>query len=151
MAGRIGALQAVFVTVAFCNNGGVEAAAKIVGKFVEFRVAVYFNRALSGVAYDVAVMTPLQMFLKLGLGPGVHGVVEVISQLFQKVRAFHGRVSPSRRLKYLLRRSRNCKRARSNLDFTAGTLNSSADAVSSVESPSTSRSTKTVRKLGGKP
>jgi len=55
----IGAIQAAFMRVTFCNDGGVEAAAKIVGEFVEFRVAVYFNRALRGVAYNVTVMTPL--------------------------------------------------------------------------------------------
>src|SRR4051812_32952844 len=54
-------------------------------------------------------------------------------------------------LKCLLNRSRNCNRARNNLDFTAGTLRPSASAVSSVLKPSTSRRTKTVRKPEGSP
>ena len=53
--------------------------------------------------------------------------------------------------KYRLRRSRSCRRARNNLDLTAGTLKPSASAVSSVERFSTSRRVKTVRKPGGRP
>ena len=123
------------MTLAFVYDGGTKAAAEIIGQFVEVGVAVDFNGALSGVANDVAVVAPLQVFLEFSLGVSVHGVVEVISKLFEKIRAFHGLVSPSRLLKYLLRRSRNCRRARNNLDFTAGTLNSRAAAVSSVEKP----------------
>src|SRR5271157_4325158 len=48
-------------------------------------------------------------------------------------------------------RERNCSRARSKRDLTAGILKSKASAVSSVERPSTSRNTNTVRKLGGNP
>src|ERR1700756_859033 len=50
--------------------------------------------------------------------------------------------------KYLLRRSRRCNRTRHSRAFTAAWLRFSTWEVCSIESPSTSRSTKTVRKIG---
>src|SRR6202048_4453693 len=77
--------------------------------------------------------------------------VEVIGKLAEKVGAGHaGRPSFFCR-KCRLSRSRNWRRARNNLDFTAGTLKPSASAVSSVERFSTSRKVKTLRKPGGRP
>jgi hypothetical protein len=60
----------------------MEAGPKIVRKFVKLGAAVDFNGALGGVADDIAVMAPLEMFLQFGLGVRVHGVVEIIGQLF---------------------------------------------------------------------
>jgi hypothetical protein len=60
----------------------VDTAAEILGKFVEFGAAIDFNGAFGRVADDVAVMAPLQMFLEISPGVGIHGVVEVIGQLF---------------------------------------------------------------------
>src|SRR6266478_4307194 len=51
-------------------------------------------------------------------------------------------------LKYLFKRSRSCSRPRHNHAFTAVCLKFSTSAVSAVEEPSMSRSTKTVRKIG---
>src|SRR5579871_1378873 len=50
--------------------------------------------------------------------------------------------------KYRLRHSRRCNRTRHSRAFTAAWLTFSTCAVCSIESPSTSRSTKTVRKIG---
>jgi len=52
------------------------------------------------------------------------------------------------RSKYLLRRSRRCNRTRYSRAFNPARLSLRACAVSSIESPSTSRSTKTVRNIG---
>lgn len=68
--------------MALGDDGGVDSGAKFVGKFVEFGVAVDLDRAFGCVADDVAVMAPLQVFLEFRLGVGIHGVVEVIGQLF---------------------------------------------------------------------
>src|SRR5690242_6250279 len=97
-------------------------------------------------------MAPLQVLFEFGSSAGVERLVQVVSQLFEKIRAIHFLLSPVLRfLKYLFRRSRNCKRALSSRDLTAGILSSRASAVSSVDNPSTSRSTNTVRKLDGSP
>jgi hypothetical protein len=74
--------HAVLVALTLGNDSGMDAGAKFVRKFVESRVAVNFDGALGGIANDVAVMAPLQVFLKLRLGVRVHGVVEVIGKLF---------------------------------------------------------------------
>src|ERR1039458_930389 len=138
--------------LALRQDGVPQPAAQIVRKFVQMRVAINFDGHLGGVADDIAVMAPLEVVFQLRPCLGVHRVVQVIGELFQKVRASHFLPSPPVRfLKYLFKRSRNCSRARSRRDLTAGTLKSKASAVSSVERPSTSRKTKTVRKLGGNP
>src|SRR5215470_13493913 len=92
------------------------------------------------------------MIFQFSLGAVVYDAVEVIGKLMQKLRAFHLGPSPlSRFWKYRLSRSRSCRRARNNRDLTAGMLRTNASAVSSVERPSTSLKTNTVRKLGGSP
>src|SRR5271165_2268399 len=129
-----------------------QAGAQIVRKFVKLGVAVNLYGHLGGIADDIAVVAPLEMVFQFRLGLSVHRAVEVIGQLFQKIRAGHFLPSPPVRfLKYLLKRSRSCSRARNKRDLTAGILKSKASAVSSVERPSTSRNTNTVRKLGGNP
>src|SRR5207344_1213088 len=101
---------------------------------------------LGGLHHHVAFMAPMQVLIQLDAQAFADPAVKVIGQLFQKLSAFHCWPSPPRLdLKYFARRSRSCKRARNRRDFTAGTLNPSISAVSSVESPSTSRSTNTVR------
>src|SRR5208283_2432789 len=140
------------VALALRQDGRTQAAAQIVREFVEVRIAVNLDGHLGGIAHHVAVVAPLEMVFQFRLGLSVHRPVEVVGQLFQKVRAGHFLPSPPIRfLKYLLNRSRSCSRARSNRDLTAGILKSKASAVSSVERPSTSRNTNTVRKLGGNP
>src|SRR6266576_1024466 len=143
------------------NNGGTKAGSEVVGKFVKLGVAIDFDGFFGSVANHKAVVAPRQMVFEFSLGTVVYDAVEIIGQLLQKLRAFHCVPSPlscfwapfppSRLWKYRLNRSRSCSRARNNRDFTAGMLKSSASAVSSVERPSTSLNTNTVRKPGGSP
>src|SRR5437868_1181509 len=105
-------LGIVLVLFAFANDGGSEACAQIVRKFDDFVVAVDLDGALGGVTDDVTIVAPLQMLFELRLGTGINDPVEIIGQLFEKVRAFHCWPSPLRRLKYLVNRSRSCNRAR---------------------------------------
>src|SRR5579883_951673 len=72
--------------------------------------------------------------------------IEIFRELAYHVLAIHGCL-PCR--KYRSSFSRSFNRARSNRDFTAGIEIPRSFAVSSVESSSMSRSTKTVRKSGG--
>src|ERR1700675_2164333 len=146
------ALLGLFALLALRHNRGAKPCAKVVGKLVKLGIAINLDGLLGGVADHIAVVAPGQMILEFGLGPVIEDAVQIICQLLQEFRAFHFWPSPlSRFLKYRLRRSRNCRRARNNLDFTAGMLRPKASAVSSVERPSTSLRTNTVRKLGGKP
>src|SRR5271157_2450774 len=138
--------------LALGHDGRAEPTAQVFGQFVELRVAIDLNGLLGRVTDHVAVVAPGKMILELDFRIAVENAIQIIGQLVQKFRAFHCSPSPlSRFWKYRPNRSRNCRRARNNRDFTAGTLNSSAAAVSSVESPSTSLSTNTVRKPGGRP
>src|SRR5581483_9181990 len=138
--------------LAFLHYGRTQTGSKVVGQFVEDGIAVNLDGFLGGIADDVAVMAPVEVIFQFRSHSFVEGVIQVICQLFQKIRASHCWPSPACRfLKYRFNRSRNCKRARNNRDLTAGILRSNACAVSSVESPSTSRNTNTVRKLGGRP
>src|SRR5208283_3585492 len=140
------------VVLALGHNRQAQAPAQIVREFIQVGIAINLDGHLGGVADDVAVVAPLEMIFQFRPGLSIHRAVEVIGELFQEIRAGHFLPSPPVRfLKYLLKRSRSCSRARSNRDLTAGILKSKASAVSSVERPSTSRKTNTVRKLGGNP
>src|SRR5579863_781369 len=152
---------ALFLLLALGHDGRAEAPTQVFRQFVELGVAVDLDGLLGRIADNVAVVAPGKMVLQFDLGFLVEDAVQVIGQLVQEFRAFHWSPSPllasllplplSRFWKYRPNRSRNCNRARNNRDFTAGTLNSSAAAVSSVDSPSTSLNTNTVRKPGGRP
>src|SRR5208337_869802 len=142
----------ISTALALRHDGRTQTATQIVRQFVKLGVAVNLDGHLGCVADNVAVVAPLKMVFQLSMGLRIHRAVEVVCQLFQEVRARHFLPSPPVRfLKYLLKRSRNCSRARSKRDLTAGILKSKASAVSSVDRPSTSRSTNTVRKLEGNP
>src|SRR5580658_547933 len=133
---------ALLVLLALGHDSRTEAATEVFGQFVQLRVAIDLNRFLRSVTDYIAVVAPGEVILQLDLGILVDDAVQIIGQLVQKFRAFHWLPSPlSRFWKYRPNRSRSCRRARNSLDFTAGTLNSSAAAVSSVDSPSTSLST----------
>src|SRR5437870_8858257 len=134
------------------NNGLVKLLTKGFREFVDSVVAIDLDGFLGGVQDHMAVAAPMQVFVEFGAYSRGHGAIQIIGQLIQKVFAVHGWPSPLfLDLKYFARRSRSCKRARNNLDFTAGMLNPNISAVSSVESPSTSRSTNTALNPGGKP
>jgi hypothetical protein len=66
------------VALALGDDGRLNSGPEFVGKFVKVGVAINLDGALGGIANDVAVVAPLQMFLELCLGCRVHGVVEVI-------------------------------------------------------------------------
>jgi len=55
---------ALFVLLALGHDGRTEAGAKIVGQFVELRVAVNLNGFLGGVADHVAIVAPGKMVLQ---------------------------------------------------------------------------------------
>lgn len=137
--------------LAFSHDGLVEFAAEGFWKLVDLVIAVDLDCLLSGIHDHLAIMAPLKMLFQFYPDVNIRGTVQIVGQLFQKIIAFHGWPFPSFDLKYFDRRSRSCKRARKSRDFTAGTLSPSISAVSSVESPSTSRRTKTVLKPGGRP
>src|SRR5271157_1523558 len=140
------------VLLALGHDGRTQPCAEVFRQFVKLGVAIDLDGLFCGVTNHIAVVAPGKMILQLDFRRFVENAVQVIGQLVQKFRAFHCSPSPlSRFWKYRPNRSRNCRRARNNRDFTAGTLNSRAAAVSSVESPSTSLSTNTVRKPGGRP
>src|SRR5215467_7654429 len=137
---------------AFAHDGLVEFVAEGFWKLIDLIIAVDLDGLLRGIHDHFAVMAPVKMLFQFYPDLSIRGAVQVVGQLFQKIIAFHGWPFPSFfDLKYFARRSRSCKRARKSRDFTAGILRSSISAVSSVESPSTSRRTKTVLKPGGKP
>src|SRR5204862_2637778 len=146
-------LRARFLALrAFGHDGGTESAAKVFGKGIELGITIDFNRLAGGVTDDIAVVAPSQVIFEIRLSAVVESAVEVISQFLKEFGALHWLPSPLARFwKYRLSLSRNWRRARSSRDFTAGILNSKACAVSSVDSPSTSRSTNTVRNPGGSP
>src|SRR5579862_5212844 len=137
---------------AFGHDGLVKFAAQGFGKLVNLVVAVDLNGLFSGIHDHVAVAAPLEMLFQFYPDVSICGTVQIVGQLFEKVIAFHGWPFPSFfDLKYFDRRSRSCKRALKSRDLTAGMLKSSISAVSSVESPSTSRRTNTVLNPGGRP
>src|SRR5580658_4227653 len=137
---------------ALCHDCGAETRAEVFRQFVELVVAIDLDGLLRRITHYIAVVAPGKMILQLDFCRFVEDTVQIVGQLVQKFRAFHCSPSPlSRFWKNRPKRSRSCRRARNSRDFTAGTLNSRAAAVSSVESPSTSLSTNTVRKPGGRP
>ena len=137
---------------AFSDDGLVEFTAETIRKFVKLVITIDLNGLLGGVQDHVAIAAPLKMLFQLCSYFHLDSAIQIIGQLFKKIFAFHGWPSPPLfDLKYFARRSLSCKRARKRRDFTAGMLNPSISAVSSVESPSTSRRTKTVLKPGGSP
>lgn len=81
MSGRSG-LGVGLVAFALGNDGGMDAGAKVFGKFVKLGAAIDFNGAFGCIADDIAVVAPLQMLFQLRLGVRIHGVVEVVGQLF---------------------------------------------------------------------
>jgi len=66
------------VALAFADNCGTQAAAKIVWQFVKMGLPVNLDGHLGRVADHVTVMAPLKMIFQLGFGLGIHRPVEVI-------------------------------------------------------------------------
>src|SRR5579864_779140 len=142
----------LLAATALGHDGLMEAAAEGFGELVNLVVAVDFDGLFGGIHDHVAFVAPMKVFVQFGTKAFADIAVKIVGQFVEKLRALHRWPSPFfLDLKYFARRSRNCNLARNNLDLTAGTLSPSISAVSSVERPSTSRNTNTVRKPGGNP
>ena len=129
----------------------MHAFAQLRGELIDLVIAVDFNGLARSVDDNFAMTALAQMRTHLLNQFRFDLPIEVVGHLAEKVCASHYAVISFFCRKYRLNRSRNCRRARSNLDFTAGTLNPSASAVSSVDKFSMSRRVKTVLNPGGKP
>jgi len=64
--------------LAFLHNGRPEPGSKVFWKFVKLRVAVDFDGLLGGIAYNIAVVAPSQMFFKFRFCGGVNHAVKVV-------------------------------------------------------------------------
>ena len=135
---------------ALCHDGGVQAFAQIFGKLVDFVLSVDGDGLACGIEDHLAVLALADVGLNLREEASVCLTVEEVVQFGEELGAGHLLSPPFFWRKYRARRSRNWRRARSNLDLTAGTLKPSASAVSSVERFCTSRSVNTVRNPGGR-
>src|ERR1035437_7347613 len=137
------------------HDGGVEAIAQAGGQIINFMRTVDFDSFLRGVEDDLAVAAAAEVSLQFGPHLGRYRIVDQVVEKGEKLFAGHftllDSLSPLFLWKYRLRRSRSCSRARSRRDLTAGMLSPSVSAVSSVESPSTSLSTNTMRNPCGSP
>jgi hypothetical protein len=69
---------ALLVLLALGHNGGAEAGAKVVGQFIELRVAVNLNGLLRRITDDVAVMAPGKMILQLDFCRFVEDAIQII-------------------------------------------------------------------------
>lgn len=67
-----------FAGLTFGYDRGPEAIPKVIGEFVELRIAVNLNGLLGSIADDIAVVAPRKMIFKLGLGAVINDAVEII-------------------------------------------------------------------------
>src|SRR6476646_11234718 len=92
---RSHALGAAFLLLlTLRHDGGAQAAAEVVGQFVELRVAVNLDGLLRRVANNVAVVAPGKMIFQLDFGFFVENAVQITGQLVKELRAFHRSPSP---------------------------------------------------------
>src|SRR5579863_3219077 len=80
--------------LALGHDGGAEAGAEVVRKFVGKRIAVDLDGLLGCVANHIAVVAPGEMILQFGFCVLIEDAVQIIGQLLQEVRAFHWLPSP---------------------------------------------------------
>ena len=64
--------------LAFGYNGRPEPGSEVFGKFVQLGIAVNLDGLLGGVADNVAVMAPSQMFFEFSLRGGVNHAVKIV-------------------------------------------------------------------------
>jgi len=134
------------------QNGLLQPLPHIVRKLINLMAAIDLNRLPRRAQRNLAVLASSQMLFQVGPQRNSHFVIDQIVQLRQKLSAGHFPPPFFAFLrKYFANRSRNCSRALNRRDFTAGILKPKASAVSSVESPSTSRSTNTTLNPAGSP
>src|SRR5579864_123088 len=123
----------------------MQAAANVIRQRQRLRIAENLNCFLRRVHQQVAVFAVLQVNFDGLLQTRVQFAVKITGKLAHHASTVHWAI-PFR--KYRFNFSRSFRRARSSRDFTAGTDNPRASAVSSVESSSMSRNWKTVLKGG---
>src|SRR5437588_9658469 len=123
----------------------VQSLSDVIGKGERLGIVIDFNRLPGRIDDEPAVLTALQVAFDIAKKLRCELAIQISRNFPNQSPAVHACcLCP----KYRVSLSRSLNRARSSLDFTAGTETPSASAVSSVESCSTSRSTKTVRKIG---
>jgi hypothetical protein len=64
---------------ALAHDGRVQARAEIIGKFVEFGVAVDFDGVFGGGDHNVAFVAPGEVLFKFGAGALVNDAIQIIS------------------------------------------------------------------------
>ena len=77
------------------NDCLVESVSDGIGEGINVVVAVDFDGFAGGIAYDKAVMAPLEVLFQLRLKLDINTAVEVLVELFKKVFAFHCGLAPS--------------------------------------------------------
>src|ERR1700691_5105000 len=139
MLGRLG------VAAEALEERRVQALADIFGERDGFGVAENLDGFAAGVNHNAAVGAAGKVQFEIRSHVGVEDSVEIARQFEDYFLAVH---CASLRRKYLLSFWRSFSRARKRRDFTAATEIPKIWAVSSVESPSTSRNRKATRKIG---
>src|SRR5712671_1638023 len=123
----------------------MEAVANIFRQGNRLGITEDLDRLACGVDDQPAVRAPGEMLFEVDPNTGVYGSIEIAGEFEYNFLAVH---CVSLRRKYLFSFWRSFSRARKRRDFTAATEMPRICAVSSVETPSTSRNRKTTRKIG---
>jgi hypothetical protein len=68
----------LLVLLTLGHDGGTKAGAKVIGQFIQLRVAIDLNGFLRGITNDVAVMAPGKMILQLDFCRFVEDAIQII-------------------------------------------------------------------------
>src|ERR1700680_4689655 len=123
----------------------VQPCRKVLRKRDGLGLTINVYRFARGIDDNPAILAACEMYFHLAYALGVKLSVQIAGKFDDESATVHA-LALCRKIGCSF--SRSFRRERSNRDFTAGTETPSISAVSSVESPSTSRSRKTVRKMG---
>ena len=89
-------LTAVFVLVlTLTDDGLMESISDRFGEGINVVVAVDFDSFAGGIAYDKAVVAPLEVLFQLRSELDINAAVEVLVQFFKEVFALHCGLAPS--------------------------------------------------------
>src|SRR6202049_2223011 len=138
-------LGALGIAAKAVEERSVQSLADIIGERDGFGVAENLDGFAAGVDDQAAVSATGEVLLEIHSHGGVEDTVEIARQFEDYFLAVH---CVSLRRKYLLSFWRSLSRSRKRRDFTAAKEIPRIFAVSSVESPSTSRKRKATRKIG---
>ena len=114
----------------------VQPASNLLRQWEEFAVAIELDGFSSAVKHGVTVVALAEVSLDRHLQFFIKLTIQIVRQFTYRIPAFH---EGHPRFRTLLNSSRNLRRPRKSLAFTAPMLKLSSCAVSSVERPSTSR------------